>query len=85
MILASRSVPPLVRSWVVSGALGRWRQNVLLFLVALEAVLRREGWKAFAGAGVDAAMEFYAAADGEGSVEALEAARSPAVRSAVTP
>jgi aspartate aminotransferase-like enzyme len=36
------------------------RQNVLLCLAAFEAVLRREGWKAVAGAGVDAALEYYA-------------------------
>jgi (S)-ureidoglycine-glyoxylate aminotransferase len=37
------------------------RQNVLLCLAALEAVLRREGWKSDAGAGVDAALGYYAA------------------------
>ena len=35
------------------------RENVLLALVALESVLRREGWKA--GAGVEAALACYAA------------------------
>jgi (S)-ureidoglycine-glyoxylate aminotransferase len=38
------------------------RQNVLLCLVALETVLRREGWRTAAGAGVDAAMAYYEAA-----------------------
>lgn len=35
------------------------RVNVLLCLVALEAVLRREGWRAAPGAGVDAALAHY--------------------------
>jgi (S)-ureidoglycine-glyoxylate aminotransferase len=35
------------------------RQNVLLCLAALEAVLRAEGWKAEAGAGVAAAVAHY--------------------------
>ena len=38
------------------------RQNVLLLLTALEQVLRREGWRAHPGAGVEAAMEHYRAA-----------------------
>ena len=37
------------------------RENVLLALAALESVLRREGWKAEAGAGVDGALAHYAA------------------------
>ena len=37
------------------------RQNVLLCLAALEHVLRGEGWKCEAGAGVDAALIHYAA------------------------
>jgi len=37
------------------------RENILLCLAALENVLRREGWKAEAGAGVDAALAHYAA------------------------
>jgi (S)-ureidoglycine-glyoxylate aminotransferase len=37
------------------------RQNVLLCLAALEHVLRGEGWRAAAGAGVDAALAHYAA------------------------
>ena len=37
------------------------RQNVLLCLVALEQVLRRQGWRAAAGAGVEAAAAHYAA------------------------
>ena len=35
------------------------RQNVLLALSALEHVLRREGWPAHGGAGVDAALDHY--------------------------
>jgi (S)-ureidoglycine-glyoxylate aminotransferase len=38
------------------------RQNVLSCLVALEAVLRRQGWRAEAGAGVEAAAGHYRAA-----------------------
>ena len=38
------------------------RQNVLLCLAALENVLRGEGWRAPAGAGVEAALAHYAAA-----------------------
>jgi (S)-ureidoglycine-glyoxylate aminotransferase len=41
------------------------RQNVLLCLAALEHVLRGEGWRAAAGAGVDAAVAHYAAAGAE--------------------
>lgn len=37
------------------------RENILLCLAALESVLRREGWKAEAGAGVEAALACYAA------------------------
>jgi (S)-ureidoglycine---glyoxylate transaminase len=44
------------------------RENVLLCLAALENVLRREGWKAEAGAGVEAAAAHYAAA-GVGGLE----------------
>jgi aspartate aminotransferase-like enzyme len=40
------------------------RPNVLLCLAALESVLRGEGWRAPAGAGVDAARAHYAAAGG---------------------
>jgi (S)-ureidoglycine-glyoxylate aminotransferase len=40
------------------------RPNVLLCLAALENVLRGEGWRAPAGAGVDAAVAHYAAAGG---------------------
>src|SRR5439155_26321966 len=40
------------------------RQNVLLCLAALEHVLRNEGWRAAAGAGVDAAVACYRAAGG---------------------
>jgi (S)-ureidoglycine-glyoxylate aminotransferase len=54
--------PLLGRVWRI-GTLGysASRQNVLLCLAALEAVLRREGWKCEAGAGVDAALDYYAA------------------------
>lgn len=38
------------------------RENVLLGLAALEAVLRREGWRAPPGAGAEAALAHYAAA-----------------------
>ncbi len=47
------------------------RPNVLLCLAALEAVLRGEGWKAPAGAGVEAALAHYQAA-GEGALEVRE-------------
>jgi aspartate aminotransferase-like enzyme len=40
------------------------RPNVLLCLAALESVLRGEGWRAPAGAGVDAALAHYTAAGG---------------------
>ncbi len=40
------------------------RQNVLLCLAAIEHALRGEGWRASAGAGVDAAVAHYAAAGG---------------------
>lgn len=51
------------RMWRI-GTLGysASRQNVLLCLTALETVLRREGWRAPAGAGVDAALAYYEAA-----------------------
>lgn len=42
------------------------RENVLLCLAALEAVLRYEGWKPAAGAGVEAALARYAAS-GDGA------------------
>jgi aspartate aminotransferase-like enzyme len=35
------------------------RQNVLLCLAALEAVLGAEGWKSEPGAGVEAAAAYY--------------------------
>lgn len=44
------------------------RQNVLLCLAALEAVLRREGRRAAPGAGIEAALAHYAAA-GEAELE----------------
>ena len=43
------------------------RQNILLCLAALEHALRGEGWRAPAGAGVDAAVAHYAAAGGPGA------------------
>jgi (S)-ureidoglycine-glyoxylate aminotransferase len=48
------------RVWRI-GTLGysATRQNILLGLAALEAVLRRQGWKTTAGAGVDAALGYY--------------------------
>jgi (S)-ureidoglycine---glyoxylate transaminase len=39
------------------------RQNVLIGLAALEAVLRQEGWQAASGAGVDAALAYYASCE----------------------
>ena len=39
------------------------RQFVLLCLAALENVLRREGFRVAAGAGVDAALAYYAATE----------------------
>lgn len=42
------------------------RENVLLCLAALEQVLRREGWKTEAGAGVEAATAHYRAAGAAG-------------------
>ncbi|HSF31371.1 MAG TPA: alanine--glyoxylate aminotransferase family protein [Candidatus Tectomicrobia bacterium] len=51
------------------------RRNVLLCLAALEVVLRREGWKVVAGAGVDAALGFYASAGGEPCACVVEAER----------
>lgn len=47
------------------------RQNVLLCLAALEAVLRREGWRAGPGAGVEAALAYYAAA-GNAEIETAD-------------
>ena len=78
--------PLLGRVWRI-GTMGysATRQNVLLCLAALEAVLRREGWKVAAGAGVDAALEHYAAAQAEIAVEVPEADRYPAVGSPVMP
>ncbi len=47
------------------------RQNVLLCLAALEAVLRGQGWRAAPGAGVEAALAHYRAA-GEADLETGE-------------
>jgi aspartate aminotransferase-like enzyme len=65
------------RVWRI-GTLGysATRQNVLLCLAALEAVLRREGWKVVAGAGVDAALGYYASCASEGAVAAMTEAVS---------
>lgn len=54
-------------------------EHVLLLLVALEAVLRRQGWRAEPGPGVDAALATYAAAGaGSGVVgHAVAPARRP--------
>lgn len=45
------------------------RQNVLLLLSALEQVLRHEGWRVHAGAGVDAALDHYRSAGAAASPE----------------
>ena len=45
------------------------RQNVLLCLAALESVLRRQGWRAAPGAGVEAAVAHYAASAPAADVE----------------
>jgi (S)-ureidoglycine---glyoxylate transaminase len=78
--------PLLGRVWRI-GTMGysATRQNVLLCLAALEVVLRREGCKVAAGAGVDAALEHYASANGEVPSGALQADRYPAVSSPVAP
>ena len=47
------------------------RENVLLCLLALEAVLRGEGWRAEPGAGVEAALRHYAAA-GDGDLDTTD-------------
>jgi len=47
------------------------RRNVLLCLAALEHVLRRQGWRAAPGAGVEAAAAHYAAS-GAGAEEDVE-------------
>jgi (S)-ureidoglycine-glyoxylate aminotransferase len=78
--------PLLGRVWRI-GTMGcsATRQNVLLCLAALEAVLRRDGWKVVAGAGVDAALEYYAGANAEGPVGALAVESCPAANSPVAP
>jgi (S)-ureidoglycine-glyoxylate aminotransferase len=54
------------RVWRI-GTLGysATRQNVLIGLAALEAVLRQEGWRAASGGGVDAALAYYASCESE--------------------
>jgi (S)-ureidoglycine-glyoxylate aminotransferase len=78
--------PLLGRVWRI-GTLGHsaTRQNVLLCLAALEAVLRREGWKVAGGAGVDAALEHYTSAETQIPPDVLEVDRCPAVGSPVAP
>jgi (S)-ureidoglycine-glyoxylate aminotransferase len=78
--------PLLGRVWRI-GTLGysATRQNVLLCLAALEVVLRREGWKVVAGAGVDAALEYYVSANTEVPRAVLEVDRYQAVGSSVAP
>ena len=49
------------------------RQNILLCLAALEAVLRREGWRCAAGAGVDAALACYDGARADSTPTAIAA------------
>ena len=48
------------------------RENILLCLAALESVLRREGGKAEAGAGVDAALAYYAASGASAGAAGLD-------------
>jgi len=77
--------PLLGRVWRI-GTMGcsATRQNVLLCLAALEVVLRREGWKVVAGAGVDAAVEHYASVKPQGAGGMLEVDRCPGVDPPVT-
>jgi (S)-ureidoglycine-glyoxylate aminotransferase len=67
------------RVWRI-GTLGysATRQNVLLCLAALEAVLRREGWKSMPGAGVDAALDYYASCGPDLALAAHESMAEPA-------
>lgn len=48
------------------------RQNVLSCLAALEAVLRREGWRCAPGAGVDAALAHYAVEGSDAGTERVD-------------
>ena len=48
------------------------RENILLCLAALESVLRREGWEVDAGAGVDAALAYYAASGASAGAAGLD-------------
>jgi (S)-ureidoglycine-glyoxylate aminotransferase len=52
------------------------RPHVLLCLAALEQVLRAEGWRAAAAAGVDAAFAHYCASEGASSSEGASTAPS---------
>jgi (S)-ureidoglycine-glyoxylate aminotransferase len=65
------------RVWRI-GTLGysATRQNVLLCLAALEAVLRREGWRMAPSAGVEAAMAFYALCSNGRAASAVGASTS---------
>jgi (S)-ureidoglycine-glyoxylate aminotransferase len=65
------------RVWRI-GTLGysATRQNVLLCLAALEAVLRREGWRAAPSAGVEAAMAHYALCSNGMATSAMGASAS---------
>jgi (S)-ureidoglycine-glyoxylate aminotransferase len=78
--------PLLGRVWRI-GTMGcsATRQNVLLCLAALETVLRREGWRVAAGAGVDAALEHYAAANAAAPAAELGADRCPTLSAPVRP
>jgi aspartate aminotransferase-like enzyme len=66
------------RVWRI-GTLGysATRQNVLLCLAALEAVLRREGWKVAPGSGVEAAFAYYASCAAEVAGGVVGEERSP--------
>jgi (S)-ureidoglycine---glyoxylate transaminase len=78
--------PLLGRVWRI-GTMGysATRQNVLLCLAALEDVLRREAWQVGAGAGIDAALEYYTAAKAEGHEPALQVDRHAALGTPVAP
>jgi (S)-ureidoglycine-glyoxylate aminotransferase len=78
--------PLLGRVWRI-GTMGcsATRQNVLLCLAALEDVLRREGWRVGAGAGIDAALEYYAAARAEAPQPVSEVDSPSALGASVAP
>jgi (S)-ureidoglycine-glyoxylate aminotransferase len=60
------------------------RENVLLCLVALEAVLRREGWRAAPGAGVEAALAHYRTA-GDAELESRDSLGARGIGSTAPP